>query len=198
MFKNLLFANPAWLSMVHQPFVSELSTWSQIRIKMGSTMDRLHRWIVLPRRFAANAARGWWHHHMTSCWGLKRVADTANDSNPPTQRYEHRERADGLSTTNTAVYIYLQLEHSWALAQHHLDEVPVVDSIAIAAGHLYNHFFQLQVGLGHPEFLHHPFETHQIWRKMVPGETTCIVYDFTCNRLCESFWQVIMITFVEE
>lgn len=66
------------------------------------------------------------------------------------------------NTMHTQTRVSLQFEHSRTLAQHHLDEVSVVDSVAAAARHLHNHFLQFQVGLGHTQLLHHPLETHQI------------------------------------
>lgn len=62
--------------------------------------------------------------------------------------------------------VYLQFEHSWTFAQHHLDKVTVVDSVTAASRHLNDHFFQLQVGLGHPELLHHQLQTHHIWENV--------------------------------
>lgn len=57
----------------------------------------------------------------------------------------------------------LQFEDSGAFAQHHLDKVPVVDGIAVATRHLNDHLFQLQVGFGDPQFLHHALEPHEIY-----------------------------------
>lgn len=52
---------------------------------------------------------------------------------------------------HTHTEVYLQFEHSGAFAQHHLDKVPVVDSVAAAAArHFHDHLLQLQVGLGYP------------------------------------------------
>lgn len=56
----------------------------------------------------------------------------------------------------------LQFQHSWALSQHHLDKVSVVDGVAAAVSHLWDHLLHLQVGLGHTKLLHHPLQTHHV------------------------------------
>lgn len=96
------------------------------------------------------------HHHMTACLS---PADTANDSPP---QHDMHARSFWSKRNIRSTCDDSQFEHGRALPQHHLDKVPVVDGVAVATGHLNDHFFQLQVGLGHAEFLHHPLQTHQI------------------------------------
>lgn len=98
------------------------------------------------------------HHHMTACLS---PADTATDS-PPHHDMHAQSFWSKRNIRSMCDDADSQFEHSRALPQHHLDKVPVVDGIAVATGHLNDHFFQLQVGLGHAEFLHHPLQTHQI------------------------------------
>lgn len=125
-------------------------------------------WIVIPKP-PADGWNNWLTQHTIHILPLRHVNS-------------HNEAADGLKTqlrlhiglkkgfkkvfAHTCTKVYLQFEHSWTLAQHHLDEVPVVDSVAAATRHLNNHFFQFQVGLGHPQLLHHSLQTHHIWDKV--------------------------------
>lgn len=91
-------------------------------------------------------------------------ASQDGSSNKPCLETLHQNSATFCSSRG-----YSQLEDGRPLAQHHGHEILVRDGFTDAPGDFGDHFLQLQVGLGRPQFLHHPFHRHEICEERQAG-----------------------------